>query len=79
MSELRWRSIFNFKINVLLELTKQFRRKADHEAANASRKLTPAQKKAKSSRKLTEDTSAGVTVAVYRWVVNAWMNNLGFV
>merc|ERR1719357_2512331 len=42
------------------------KRKADHEAANASRKLTPAQKKAKSSRKLTEDTSAGVTVAVYR-------------
>lgn len=42
------------------------KRKADHEAANASRKLTPAQKKAKSSRKLTEDTSAGVTVSVYR-------------
>ena len=43
-----------------------FRRKADHEAANASRKLTPAQKKAKNSRKLQEDTTAGVWVAVYR-------------
>jgi len=42
------------------------KRKADHEAANASRKLTPAQKKAKNSRKLQEDTSAGVTVSVYR-------------
>merc|ERR1719480_547299 len=42
------------------------KRKADHEAANASRKLTPAQKKAKNSRKLQEDTTAGVWVAVYR-------------
>jgi len=42
------------------------KRKSDHEAANLSRKLTPAQKKAKNSRKLQEDTSAGVTVSVYR-------------
>merc|ERR1719392_87310 len=42
------------------------KRKADHEAANASRKLTPAQRKAKNSRKLQEDTTAGVHVAVYR-------------
>jgi len=55
------------------------KRKADHEAANASRKLTPAQKKAKSSRKLTEDTSAGVTVSVYRSVSLHWVNNPGFV
>ena len=42
------------------------KRKADHENANASRKLTPAQKKAKNCRKIQEDTSAGVHVAVYR-------------
>jgi len=42
------------------------KRKADHEAANAERKLTPAQRKAKNSRKLQEDTSAGVNVAVFR-------------
>eukprot|EP00088_Acartia_fossae_P062711 TRINITY_DN75900_c0_g1_i1.p1 TRINITY_DN75900_c0_g1~~TRINITY_DN75900_c0_g1_i1.p1 ORF type:complete len:230 (+),score=42.17 TRINITY_DN75900_c0_g1_i1:29-718(+) len=42
------------------------KRKADHEQANAERKLTPAQKKEKVARKLKEDTSAGVSVAVYR-------------
>jgi len=42
------------------------KRKADHEEANASRKLTPAQKKEKNTRKLKEDTSAGVNVSVYR-------------
>jgi len=42
------------------------KRKADHEAANAERKLTPAQKKEKTARKLKEDTTAGVNVAVYR-------------
>ena len=42
------------------------KRKADHENANASRKLTPAQKKAKNCRKIQEDTTAGVNVAVYR-------------
>ena len=44
------------------------RRKADHEAANAERKLTPAQKKEKTARKLKEDTTAGVNVAVYRCI-----------
>jgi hypothetical protein len=43
------------------------RRKADHETANAERKLTPAQKKEKNARKLKEDCTAGVCVAVYRW------------
>jgi len=42
------------------------KRKADHEAANEERKLTPAEKKEKEARKLKEDTSFGVHVAVYR-------------
>jgi len=42
------------------------KRKADHEAANAERKLTPAQKKEKSAKKVKEDTTGGVHVAVYR-------------
>jgi len=42
------------------------KRKADHEAKNAERKLTPGQKKEKTARKLKEDTTAGVNVAVYR-------------
>ena len=33
---------------------------------NAERKLTPAQKKEKNIRKLKEDTTAGIHVAVYR-------------
>ena len=43
------------------------RRKAEHEAANAERKLTPGQKKEKNLRKLKEDTTAGVSVTVYRF------------
>jgi len=42
------------------------KRKADHEAANAERKLTPAQKKEKSAKKVKEDTTGGVHVTVYR-------------
>merc|ERR1719186_2394168 len=42
------------------------KRKADHEAANAERKLTPAQKKEKSAKKVKEDTTGGVHLAVYR-------------
>jgi len=42
------------------------KRKADHEAANEERKLTPAQRKEKNARKLQEDTQYGVNVAVYR-------------
>jgi len=42
------------------------KRKTDHESMNAERKLTPAQKKEKSMRKLKEDTTAGIHVAVYR-------------
>ena len=54
-------SLVPFSLEIVLT-----RRKSDHEAANAGRKLTAAQKKAKNCRKLQEDTSAGVTVAVYR-------------
>jgi len=42
------------------------KRKADHEAANEERKLTPAERKEKNARKLKEDTTFGVHVAVYR-------------
>ena len=38
----------------------------NHEKANEARKLTPAQKKAKTLRKLKEDLSCGVHVTVYR-------------
>jgi hypothetical protein len=41
-------------------------RKTDHEAANASRKLTPEQKAEKIRRKYFEDVSHEVHVAVYR-------------
>lgn len=37
-----------------------------HEKTNEERKLTPAQKKAKTLRKLKEDLSCGVHVTVYR-------------
>lgn len=39
---------------------------SQHEAANAARKLTPEQKRAKKIKKMQEDTSCGVHVAVYR-------------
>jgi len=42
------------------------KRKADHDAANQERKLTPGQRKEKNARKLKEDCTAGVSVAVYR-------------
>ena len=41
-------------------------RLANHAKANAERKLTPEQRKDKTVKKLKEDTSAGVNVAVYR-------------
>ena len=41
-------------------------RLANHAKANAERKLTPEQRKDKVLRKLKEDTTAGVHVAVYR-------------
>ena len=41
-------------------------RLANHAKANAERKLTPEQRKDKTIKKLKEDTSAGVSVAVYR-------------
>ena len=56
--------VLNYPILIQLYL---HRRKADHELANAERKLTPAQKKEKNARKLKEDCTAGVSVAVYRW------------
>lgn len=37
-----------------------------HEGANAARKLTPEQRKAKKLRKMKEDLSCGVHVTVYR-------------
>ena len=37
-----------------------------HEKANAERKLTPEEKKAKKLRKLKEDLSCGIHVTVYR-------------
>ena len=37
-----------------------------HEEANAARKLTPEQRKAKKLKKLKEDLSCGVHVTVYR-------------
>merc|ERR1712029_1327984 len=42
------------------------KRLANHEKMNADRKLTPEQKKQKMIRRLKEDTSAGVKVAVFR-------------
>ena len=42
------------------------KRLANHEKANAERKLTPDQRKQKMMRKLKEDTTAGVCVAVFR-------------
>ena len=42
------------------------KRKSDHEKMNADRKLTPDQRKQKMVRKLKEDTTAGVNVAVFR-------------
>ena len=37
-----------------------------HEQANAERKLSPGERKAKKIKKLTEDTDLGVHVAIYR-------------
>ena len=42
------------------------KRQKAHEEANASRKLTAEQKRDKVVRKLKEDTSTGVHVAVFR-------------
>lgn len=42
------------------------KRQKAHEEANASRKLTAEQRKEKKIRKLKEDTTLGVHVAVYR-------------
>lgn len=42
------------------------KRQKDHEEANASRKLTAEQKREKKIRKIKEDTSLEVHVAVYR-------------
>jgi U4/U6 small nuclear ribonucleoprotein PRP3 len=44
-------------------------RLSNHEKANAERKLTPEQRKEKTVKKLQEDTTAGVHVAVYRSVL----------
>ncbi|CAN0567652.1 unnamed protein product, partial [Ectocarpus sp. 12 AP-2014] len=42
------------------------RRKAEHEARNQAAKLTPQEKRDKRKRKLLEDTSKELQVAVYR-------------
>lgn len=40
-----------------------------HEEANAARKLTAEQRKEKKVKRLKEDLTEGVHIAVYRWVV----------
>lgn len=42
------------------------KRKREHELANAARKLTSEQRKDKKAKKLKEDVSSGVNVAIYR-------------
>lgn len=42
------------------------KRQANHEKANAERKLTPEQRKDKMIKKIKEDTSCGVHVSVFR-------------
>jgi len=42
------------------------KRQKAHEDANAARKLTSEQRKDKKKRKIEEDTSLGVHVAIYR-------------
>lgn len=42
------------------------KRRQAHDAANAARKLTADQRREKKQRRLKEDTSLGVSVAVYR-------------
>ncbi|GIY63806.1 hypothetical protein CDAR_601471 [Caerostris darwini] len=54
------------------------KRQKAHEEANAARKLTVEQKREKKIRKLKEDTSAGVLVAVYRQAVFYLEFPLGF-
>ena len=49
----------------VLFLTKVFSFRA-HEAANAARKLTPEARREKNIKKIKEDTSLGVHVAVFR-------------
>ena len=43
------------------------KRNETHEKMNEERKLTPEQRKEKNIRKIKEDTSGGVDVAVYRY------------
>lgn len=50
------------------------KRLASHEKANAERKLTPEQKRDKMINKIKEDTSCGVNVAVYRFVLTCLHN-----
>lgn len=45
------------------------KRQKAHEEANASRRLNPEQKRDKKMRKLQEDTSLGVNIAIYRYVL----------
>ena len=54
-------TVFEGIIYILL-----FNHHRKHEQANASRKLTAEQKRAKKIKKLQEDTSTGVHVTVYR-------------
>ena len=49
----------------MCNIVKSFHFRA-HEQANAQRKLSPEERKAKKIKKLQEDTSLGVSVAVYR-------------
>lgn len=43
------------------------KRQKAHEEANASRRLNPEQRRDKKIRKLQEDTSLGVNIAIYRY------------
>jgi len=45
------------------------KRQKAHEEANASRRLNPEQKRDKKIRKLQEDTTLGVHVAIYRYIL----------
>lgn len=45
------------------------KRQKAHEEANASRRLNPEQRRDKKIRKLQEDTTLGVNVAIYRYII----------
>lgn len=54
------------------------KRQKAHEEANAARRLTADQRREKKVRKLKEDTTLGVSVAVYRYYKHLMFNFLHF-